>query len=72
MGWLQTMPNPNLGSPGNLSLAVVPDSGAVSHVSSFTMYMTYYDPFDVYIATRIAAPHHPPPKNPPYSKNGRG
>ena len=36
------------------------------------LYVTYYNPFDVYIAILNHSPHHPPPKNLPYSKNGQG
>ena len=40
---------------GILLLEVDPDSNAVSYVSSFTIYMTYYDPSDIYISSQIAA-----------------
>ena len=55
------MPTTSLGSPRDLSLELIPDSDAVSNVSRFTIYVTYYDPFDIYIAILNHSPHHPPP-----------
>ena len=53
--WFQSTPTPSLGSRGILSLEVVSDSEVVSNVSSFTNYITYCDPSDIYTTTRIAA-----------------